>query len=279
MKHLAYLMYLSSLVLLLFTSCTKEHEINNLSGGRIKALGHAGMGINSTYPKNTFESIMQCISVGMDGTELDVQLTKDNVLVAFHDEKLDSKTNLKGYVRDYTWNELKSAYYTNLPYLNYRIISLDELHQNLPNSNFHTYVYDCKLFNPPTQMYYKYISDYIQAMEEFILKHALINNVYVESDAFDFLRIFKSKQPEFKFLSVSSDFSIALNKAIELDLDGISMNLENFTSDMVRDAHKNKKIFCALNVQTHSDNVSAIRRNVDIIQTDSPRSLARLLDL
>ncbi len=43
---------------------------------------------------------------GADGIELDVQLSKDGVPVIIHDEKLDRTTNRKGYVVDYTYDEL-----------------------------------------------------------------------------------------------------------------------------------------------------------------------------
>jgi glycerophosphoryl diester phosphodiesterase len=43
----------------------------------------------------------------MDGIELDVQLSKDGEMVIIHDEALDRTTNGKGYVKDYTLEELK----------------------------------------------------------------------------------------------------------------------------------------------------------------------------
>ena len=54
-----------------------------------------------SYPINTFESIMHCINVGSDGTEIDVQITKDGVLVAYHDKELSNKTNKCGLVNDF----------------------------------------------------------------------------------------------------------------------------------------------------------------------------------
>lgn len=42
-----------------------------------------------------------------NGIELDVQMSKDGVLVVIHDEKLDRTTNASGYVKDYTYRELQ----------------------------------------------------------------------------------------------------------------------------------------------------------------------------
>ena len=83
-------------------SCKKnKEEILNLNNNKIDVLGHAGMGISSLYPINSAESLLACLHSGADGTELDVQLTMDNVLVAFHDASLSDKTNLSGIITAY----------------------------------------------------------------------------------------------------------------------------------------------------------------------------------
>jgi len=70
-----------------------------------KIYGHRGaMG---DYPENTILSFKQAINHGVDGIELDVQLTKDGEIVVIHDEKLNRTTTGTGYVKDYTLEELK----------------------------------------------------------------------------------------------------------------------------------------------------------------------------
>ena len=124
-------------LLLLAISCNKkEYTIDNLNNGKITKMGHAGMGITSLYPINSFESIQSCLSIGSDGTELDVQMTKDSVLVAFHDKELSTLTHLTGSVNDYKWEELKHAKYKQIPYLNYSILSLNDLFSNINKEDF-----------------------------------------------------------------------------------------------------------------------------------------------
>src|SRR6476619_6139509 len=70
-----------------------------------KIFGHRGsMG---TMPENTLLGFRHALDLGVDGIELDVQLTKDGELVVIHDEKIDSTTDGTGYVKDYTLNELR----------------------------------------------------------------------------------------------------------------------------------------------------------------------------
>lgn len=67
-------------------------------------LGHRGY--SDKYPENTMLAFKAAIDGNFDGVETDVQLTKDNRLVLIHDEKINRTSNGKGYVKDYTYEQL-----------------------------------------------------------------------------------------------------------------------------------------------------------------------------
>lgn len=67
----------------------------------------AHRGFKGNYPENTMIAFEHALHSGADGIELDVQLTKDGRLAVIHDEKLNRTTNMKGLVKDYTYEELK----------------------------------------------------------------------------------------------------------------------------------------------------------------------------
>ncbi|MGG3572335.1 glycerophosphodiester phosphodiesterase [Bacillus gobiensis] len=70
-----------------------------------KIYGHRGsMGIT---PENTLLSFRHALDSGVDGIELDVQLTKDGEVVVIHDETIDRTTDGTGYVKEYTLNEIQ----------------------------------------------------------------------------------------------------------------------------------------------------------------------------
>ena len=66
----------------------------------------AHRGFSGKYPENTMLAFEKAIEAGADGIENDVHLTKDGVPVIIHDELVDRTTNGKGYVKDYTYEEL-----------------------------------------------------------------------------------------------------------------------------------------------------------------------------
>ena len=87
-----YLIAISILVLILvlYWSYTNVRpEIRNLNGDTIGILGHRGMSRSYHYPGNSLPSILEALRIGAIGCELDVQLTKDGSLVAYHYKELD----------------------------------------------------------------------------------------------------------------------------------------------------------------------------------------------
>lgn len=66
----------------------------------------AHRGYSGKYPENTMLAFKKALECGVDGIELDVQLTKDGEVVIIHDETVDRTTDGKGYVVDYNYSEL-----------------------------------------------------------------------------------------------------------------------------------------------------------------------------
>ena len=108
---MAYRSYLFFLLVFGLTGCGEfppKDSIDKLLFEDMMALGHGGMGTRALLPLNSKASIDECFSLSPDGTEVDVQMTNDGVVVCFHDEKLDRSTTCFGRIADMTWEELSS---------------------------------------------------------------------------------------------------------------------------------------------------------------------------
>ncbi len=68
-------------------------------------IGHRGAA--GYCPENTIASYKKAIELGAEVLELDIHLSKDDVLVVHHDPTLNRTTSGKGNLRDYTAAELK----------------------------------------------------------------------------------------------------------------------------------------------------------------------------
>ncbi len=94
-----------------------------------KPLIWAHRGASGHAPENTLPAFQLAADMGADGVELDVQLTKDGVLVVCHDEKVDRTANAKGWIKDYTLEELRKMdfSYGNLAYEGVQIPTMEEV--------------------------------------------------------------------------------------------------------------------------------------------------------
>lgn len=77
------------------------------SGGDRHVMVFAHRGDWRYAPENSLKAFENCINVGFDGIELDLQMTKDSVLVVIHDESLERTTTGRGKVSNYTLQELR----------------------------------------------------------------------------------------------------------------------------------------------------------------------------
>lgn len=68
----------------------------------------AHRGWSEGAPENTLTAFSATLGLGIDGIELDVQLTSDGQVVVIHDEKIDRTTNGVGWVKDLTYQEIRA---------------------------------------------------------------------------------------------------------------------------------------------------------------------------
>ena len=68
----------------------------------------AHRGASAYAPENTLPAFELAASMGADGVELDIQMTKDKQLVVCHDPRLERVSNGHGWVKDYTLDQLKA---------------------------------------------------------------------------------------------------------------------------------------------------------------------------
>ena len=88
-------------------------------------INYAHRGASEYAPENTLLSFYLGVYMGANGIETDVQLTKDNVAVLFHDDTLKRVTNEEGSIGDYTLAELKNFWVYNKE-IKDKIITLEE---------------------------------------------------------------------------------------------------------------------------------------------------------
>lgn len=113
MKQIALVL----LLLLMSVNCLCANRAETLrslilDGGQsnhIMVFAHRGDWRNAPA-ENSLAAYQRCIDLGIDGIEVDIQMTKDSVLVVMHDDTLDRTTTGSGRICDFTYEELKSLH-------------------------------------------------------------------------------------------------------------------------------------------------------------------------
>ena len=80
-------------------------------------------------PENSLQSIKNSIDMGVDIVEVDLQMTKDSIIVLMHDNTIGRTTTGTGKVKDHTYKELETLFLKNVLgfYTKYKIPSLKQV--------------------------------------------------------------------------------------------------------------------------------------------------------
>ena len=208
---------------------------------------------------------------------MDVQLTRDSILVAFHPKNLADNTSMEGFINDHTWNEIKATYYKGIPYLKYPIVSLDALFASIKNLHQYQFVLDCKLYPAAGLDGFSFYSAYSNALIKIIEKYNLQNNVFIESREQDFLLLLQNKKNDYKLFIYPLFFEEGLLIAKKLNLYGISIDCDQINKTQVELAHSKNLKVAVWNIDSKKKNIDAIKKNPDFIQTDELKHLQKLL--
>ena len=117
-----------------------------VSGKRPYILGHRGASADA--PENTIAAFVLALEQGADGIELDVQFSKDGVLVIYHDMRLDPKMGRSERIADLILAELKALDAGE----GLEIPTLDEVFEALgPTALYNVEIKDWRLWDGGTE--------------------------------------------------------------------------------------------------------------------------------
>jgi glycerophosphoryl diester phosphodiesterase len=126
-RYLIYIIILVATYLWLLISPAIT-GISSSTDNKVIVTGHRGAA--GYAPENTLASVQKAIDLGVQRIEIDIQQTKDSVVVVLHDDRVDRTTNGIGNVADFTFEELQlldAGSYFNSAFKNERIPSLEEV--------------------------------------------------------------------------------------------------------------------------------------------------------
>jgi glycerophosphoryl diester phosphodiesterase len=257
------------------------------AGPRILVHGHRGA--RAIYPENTIPAFEYAIKIGADVLEMDVAVTKDNVLVISHDPHINPEI-CKGphpgvaiheltlaELREYDCGALKNPHFPKQqPVPGTRIPTLDDV-LSLSRGNSVQFNIETKSFpdhpelTPPPDVFARMLLDVIR-------KHQLDSRVIVQSFDFRTLHATKRLAPNIRLSALwEGDARPFVNIAHDGEAGIISPLFKLVTPQQVKSAHDAKIQVVPWTADTPADWQMLIDAGVDAIITDDPAALIAYL--
>jgi glycerophosphoryl diester phosphodiesterase len=124
-------------------SATPRHPYLDVEGPI--AMAHRGFSLDGL--ENTMTAFAGAVALGVTHVETDVHATRDGVLVAFHDRRIDRVTDGHGRIADLSWPQLRSVRVRGAE----RIPRLDELLGSWPGLRVNIDVKDWSAVQPTVE--------------------------------------------------------------------------------------------------------------------------------
>ena len=234
----------------------------------------AHRGFSGKYPENTMLAFEKAVEIGADGVELDVQLTKDGEVVIIHDETIDRTTDGKGYVVDYTYEELSKfdASYTYTEKMRFnKIPTLKEYFELVKDLDFVTNI-ELKTG----------INQYLGIEEKvykLIKEYKLEKKVIISSfNHFSILRM-KKIAPELKCGFLSEDWIIDAGAyTASHGIECFHPRFNNLIPEVVEELKKNNIEINTWTVNKEEDIKDLINKGIDILIGNYPDLVKKIIN-
>ena len=232
----------------------------------------AHRGFSRVAPENTMPAFTAALDSGADYIELDIQLTADDQLVVFHDDKLDRTTDGSGILGKYTYEELQqfsagSWFGEDGEFDDVKIPLFSEVLE-LVGKDVMLNIEIKRSGNP------KHTAE---KAVELIEEYGIVNSCYVTSFSYPALKKVKQLNPKIKTAFIAN-LATSTSYAQLPYIDAVSMNYLFVNQSVINSAHHNGKRIFVWTVNSQADMQKMIVMGVDNIITDRPDRAIEIVD-
>lgn len=252
---------------LVYLALPKDDELLSLLGGTTPIIT-SHRGYSSAAPENTLPAFQLAIDHGSDRAELDVQMTKDGVVMVTHDTSLRRCTGRNANIYDLTYNEVRkldAGRWFSAKYAGTKIPTLEEV-LDLCKGRIQLNI-EIKP-NAATP-------DLEAETVRIIREKGFEKDCVITSQSYETLCKVKELDPE-----IETGYILALGVGSFYDLpdaDFFSVEATFITSGMVQQIHKRGKTISAWTVNREEDASNMLSLGVDDVITDKPEMVQELI--
>lgn len=237
----------------------------------------AHRGYSSRYPENTLSAIRAAVEAGADMIEIDVRLSKDNVIVLMHDRSVYRTTNGAGLVKDLTLEELRAldaGSKFDPKFAGEQVPTLEEALDAVHGKA----MLNIEVKGLESDAARTYMAEQIVALVE---RKNYRKHVQVMAFDADFMKLMRQKAPNMSLalLAVSNSFGSKRRQATNLRMDALNLFHGALGADDVKGIHAASLKTNVYTVNRANTMLKALRKGADGLITDYPEVAALALEV
>ena len=250
-----------------YLALPRDDELLSMLGG-VAPVVTAHRGYSAAAPENTLPAFQLAIDQGCEWAELDVQMTKDGVVMVTHDTSLRRCTGRNENIYDLTYNEVRkldAGRWFGQKYTGAKVPTLEEV-LDLCKGKI-----QLNIEIKPNAATPELEAETIRIIRE----KGFAQDCTITSQSYETLCKVKELAPE-----IRTGYILALGVGSYYDLpaaDFFSVQSTFITSGMVQQIHKRSKTISAWTVNREEDASELLSIGVDDLITDKPDMIQQLL--
>ena len=235
-------------------------------------LGHGGMGVRHYHPINSIASVEAAMSYPINGTELDINISADGVLMAFHDQNLDHSSECTGRIIEKPLEEIKTCRYKS--WFGCTSEPIASLHSVLDVGWKSGSVFSLDL-KPDIDARGNHREAFVQAIKETTDRYDRYQFL-IESRDIGLLNLLSEQKVRAKLFFYAQNTDLDIELALRNNLDGVSLNMASITVELTQVKKTGLKVML-WGTGSVIENRKAILLQPDFIQTDDIPSIIKIL--
>ncbi len=245
----------------------EDDELRSMLGGAAPIIT-AHRGFSAAAPENTLPAFQLAIDQGCERAELDVQMTKDGVVMVTHDANLRRCTGRNQNIYDMTYEEVRkldAGRWFGQKYAGTKVPTLEEVLRLCKDK------IQLNIEIKPNASTPELEAETIRIIHE----NDFENDCVITSQSYETLCKVKELAPE-----IPTGYILALGVGSYYDLpaaDFFSVESTFITSGMVQQVHLRGKTVSAWTVNRQKDASSLLSLGVDDVITDKPEMVQQLM--
>lgn len=242
---------------------------DNLVYVKWSVLLSAHRGDTQSAAENSLQAVRSSVEQGVDAVEIDVQLTKDGVVVLHHDYNLRRMTGESRRVNELTYEEVARLSLGNRANQLEEIERIPMLAEVLAEVQGKAkLIIDLKPYGPGGELAVQVVS--------LIGQFDMVQDCYIQSFDRQTLQQIRQLNPDIK---IGQIISFAIGDLSQLDVDFYTVEQVMLTEQLVKSAHKKGREVWVWTVNSERNLKEVLKFEIDGIITDYPARAHNLVEL